>query len=262
MGSATTQALEVSNRGLASTEGIDLQVASELFAIARVVGGSSHLSGALADPAAPAAARAKVVDDVFGSLSPAAVSLVKTAVEQRWSSAADLVDGIEELAVRSASIAAPSTDLEGELFAFTRTVAANPQLELALGSRLGSSDAKGALVDTLLGGRAGAATALVVSSLVQQPGERRVRQLLSRALRIVSDQRNRTVATVVSASPLSRSQAGRLASLLSAKYGREVSLNTVVDPAVIGGIRVQIADDVIDASVASRLAELRHRLAG
>lgn len=50
MGSATTQALEVSNRGLASTEGIDLQVASELFAIARVVGGSSHLSGALADP--------------------------------------------------------------------------------------------------------------------------------------------------------------------------------------------------------------------
>jgi len=102
----------------------------------------------------------------------------------------------------------------------------------------------------------------VVSSLVQQPGERRVRQLLSRALRIVSDQRNRTVATVVSASPLSRSQAGRLASLLSAKYGREVSLNTVVDPAVIGGIRVQIADDVIDASVASRLAELRHRLAG
>ncbi len=98
MGSATTQALEVSNRGLASTEGIDLQVASELFAIARVVGGSSHLSGALADPAAPAAARAKLVEDVFGSLSPAAVSLVKTAVEQRWSNAADLVDGIEELA--------------------------------------------------------------------------------------------------------------------------------------------------------------------
>ncbi len=39
-------------------------------------------------------------------------------------------------------------------------------------------------------------------------------------------------------------------------------LGRVVDPAVVGGLRVQIADDVIDASVSSRLADLRQRLAG
>jgi F-type H+-transporting ATPase subunit delta len=41
-----------------------------------------------------------------------------------------------------------------------------------------------------------------------------------------------------------------------------VALNTIVDPGVVGGLRVQIADDVIDASVSSRLADLRQRLAG
>jgi F-type H+-transporting ATPase subunit delta len=35
-----------------------------------------------------------------------------------------------------------------------------------------------------------------------------------------------------------------------------------VDPTVIGGVRVQIADDVIDASVSSRISDLRKRLAG
>jgi F-type H+-transporting ATPase subunit delta len=204
-----------------------------------------------------------VVAAVFGSsLSPVAVGLIKTIVDQRWSSAADLVDAIEELAVRAAARSGAGADIERELFDFSRTVAANPELELALGSRLGDAAAKGALVTSLLTGRASAATTLIVSSLVQQPRERRIRQLLSRAMDLVADQKGRTVATVVSAIPLSATQTHRLATALSKRYGSEVTLNAVVDPSVVGGVRIQIADDVIDASVSSRLADLRQRLAG
>jgi F-type H+-transporting ATPase subunit delta len=62
--------------------------------------------------------------------------------------------------------------------------------------------------------------------------------------------------------PLSAAQSERLAAALGKRYGAAVTLNTVVDPSVVGGVRVQIADDVIDASVSSRLADLRQRLAG
>jgi F-type H+-transporting ATPase subunit delta len=36
----------------------------------------------------------------------------------------------------------------------------------------------------------------------------------------------------------------------------------VVDPSIIGGIRVQIGDDVTDGSIARRIADLRLRLVG
>lgn len=263
MGSATTQALEATTTALGAAQGVDLAVAGELFAAARAVGDSPQLSGALADSAAAPQARAKVVSDVFGpALAPVTVSLLTTLVEQRWSSASDMIDAIEELAVRAAAIADTQDDLEAELFGFSRTVAQNPELELALGSRLGDANAKGELVSSLLASRASAATTLIASSLVQRPRERRVRALLARAMRLVADQRGRTVATVVTAVELSPEQRTRLASALSARYGAGVALNVVVDPTVVGGLRVQIADDVIDASISTRLADLRQRLAG
>ncbi|WP_159500344.1 F0F1 ATP synthase subunit delta [Microbacterium sp. 18062] len=263
MGSATTHALAASTAALHAAKGVDLAVASQLFDAARTVGGSSHLASALADASTPSAARTKVVSDVFGPVFAATtVSLLDTVVEQRWSSAGDLVDGIEELAVRAASVAASDVDLEGELFRFLQTVTANPELELALGSRAGDASAKGALVSTLLAGRASEATVLVVSSLVRQPSGRRARGLLERAIRIVASQNRRTVATVVAAAPLSDAQVDRLRIALSQRYDTEVSINTVIDPSITGGLRVQIADDIIDASISSRLADLRQRLAG
>ena len=45
-------------------------------------------------------------------------------------------------------------------------------------------------------------------------------------------------------------------------YGREVSVHVEVEPSVLGGIRVQVGDEVIDGSVAGRLEDLRRRMAG
>ncbi|WP_457101417.1 F0F1 ATP synthase subunit delta [Microbacterium sp. P5_E9] len=263
MGSATTQAEAATKAALDAASGIDLDVSRELFAAARAVADSPQLGGALADSSASADARAKVIADVFGTaFRPVSVALLTTAVAQRWSSSSDLVDGIEELAVRAAARSDATADVEGELFRFSRTVAANPELELALGARLGDDSAKAVLIETLLKGRASEPTIVIVSSLARQPRERRIRQLLDRAMSLVADQRGRAVATVVSAVPLSDAQTERLTAALSQRYGADVSLNAVVDPAVIGGVRVQIADDVIDASVSSRISDLRKRLAG
>lgn len=262
MGSATTKALTAVSTALSETAAVDLTTARELFEAARALGGSGHLTSALADPASPVTARERLVAGVFGgSLSSTTVALLTAAASQRWSSADDLVNGVEELGVRAAA-RADSADVEAELFEVSRVVAAHPELELALGSRLGQSADKGELVGAILGGRVSEGTALIVSSLVRQPGNRRVRQLLSRAMTIVSEERGRTVATVFTAAALTPDQSARLSALLSARYGRDITINEVIDSSVVGGVRIQVADDVIDASIAARLADLRHRLAG
>lgn len=262
MGSATTQALAATTSALNGTDGLSLEVAGELFVAARALADSPHLSGALTDAAAEPQARRTVVSAVFGgTFDPRAVALLDTAVQQRWSSSDDFVDAVEELAIRSAAVA-DAGDLEGELFGLLQTVAANPELELALGSRVGDAASKGALVERLLAGRASEATRLVAGAIVQRPRERRVRQLLERAIRIVSNQRGRIVATVRAAAPLNEQQRSRLTETLAARYGTAVSLNLVVDRSVVGGLRIEIGDDVIDATVASRLTDLRQRLAG
>lgn len=262
MGSATTQALASTDAALRAASGVTLDVARELFAAAQTLEGSLALAGAVSDPAASADSRRQVVRTVFASFAPVTVSLLETVADQRWSSTADLITGVEELAVRAAAVSAPDADVEGELFGLTRAIAANPQLELALGSRLGDASAKGTLVSTVLAGRASEATSLIASSLVQLPRERRVRALLSWAMGLVADQSGRVVATVSSAKPLSQQQIDRLRAVLAQRAGAPVSLNVVTDPAVVGGIRVELGDEVIDATVASRLGELRQRLAG
>lgn len=262
MGSATTQALAATSATLSAAKEITLQTAEELFAASRLVGSSSQLSGALADPAAPVAARAKVVEAVFAGLSRAAKDVLAAAVSQRWSDSDDLVDGIEEAAIRAAVMADPKADIAGELFGFLRVVAGDAELELALGSRLGDANAKGDLVQRLLAGAASAPTTLIVASLVRQANGRRIRQLLSRANTIVAAQRGETVATVHTARALSAAQRTRLADALSRRYEGNVTINEVIDPTVVGGLRVQVADDVIDGSISARLADLRHRLAG
>lgn len=262
MGSATTQARAASVAALSAATGVDLVVARELFEAARALGETPQLSGALAAAAAPVAARQKIVADVFGGCAPATVVLLNAVAAQRWSSAADLVEGIEELAIRAASIAEPGTDVAAELFEVSRTVAANSELELALGSRLGDASAKGTLVESLLGGRASAATTLIASSLVRQLRDRRVRTLLTWAKELVAEQRGRIIGTVHSAVALSDAQVTRLAASLGQRYGGQVELNVVVAPSVVGGLRVEIGDDVIDATVSSRLSDLRQRLAG
>ena len=74
-------------------------------------------------------------------------------------------------------------------------------------------------------------------------------------------QHDQTIATVYAATPLPDAQAERLRSVLSATYG-DLRINQVVDPTVVGGVRVQIGGDVIDGTVSTRLSELRLQLAG
>jgi F-type H+-transporting ATPase subunit delta len=49
---------------------------------------------------------------------------------------------------------------------------------------------------------------------------------------------------------------------LSSKYGKEVHLNTIIDPTVVGGLKISIGDDVIDGTISGRLEAARRQLIG
>ena len=246
-----------------ATRDVTLQLVEELFAADRVMGDSSQLRAVLSDPSSEIEQKRAVIAAVFGSsLHTTAQGLLGVVAGNRWSSDRDLLDGIEELAYRVAAESAGSTvSIDTELFAFDAAVSSDNELELAVGSKLDDSGAKVALVERLLAKKVSPQTLAIVRHLVQAPRGRRIGAALRHAASVVADQAGLSVATVTSASPIAVAQLSRLRKALSASYGRELRINQVVDPSIIGGLRVQLGDDVIDGSIASRLGELRLQLA-
>ena len=265
MGSATREAL-VSTRAVLSRPGgtNDLATGVNLLNSGRVIGHTSQLRSALVDPSADAAAKATLVSAIFsGAMTPTALELLQAASAARWSNHTDLLAGIEDLGLRViASSATVPGQVAEELFAFGKTVSSNGELELALASKLGTTSAKVSVVDALLAGKVSEQTLAIVRHLVQQPRGRRIGELLRYAASIVADQSNSSIATITSAAALAPEQVDRLRASLTVRYGRRLTINEVVDPEIVGGVRVQIGDDVIDGSIATRLKDLRIQLAG
>jgi F-type H+-transporting ATPase subunit delta len=154
------------------------------------------------------------------------------------------------------------TDIEGELFTFGGAVTSSAALELALRSKLADPSEKAALVERLIAGKASAQTTAIIRQVVLQSRGRSIREALRESARIVADQSGHSIATVTSARALPAAQLEKLRDALSAKYGVRLKINEVVDATVIGGVRVQVGDDVIDGSIARRINDLRLQLVG
>lgn len=260
MGSATRNALEASRHAVSATPGADRAAGEQLLAAARTIHAAPALQSALVAEDSPAAATMR--DRVFGELSTTARAILDAALAQTWSSARDLVAGIEELGIRV--VAAASADAESvarELHAVGSLVVSNAELELALSGTRGTPERRGALIDSLLAGQAHEETRVIMGHLVRAPRGRRIGELVRTATELVADQAGRGIATVTVAKPLSATQVAAIESTVCERYGREHLLVQIVDPAVVGGARVQVGYDVIDGSIAARLTDLTLQLA-
>jgi F-type H+-transporting ATPase subunit delta len=262
MGSATRSALGSARTALAAEEELTLATGEQLLAAARALSGSPQLRAVLGDPAIPAAEKSKLIGRAFSRVDAVAGRLLAVVAESRWSNQEELVDGVEELGIRVIATAGSGAAVEGELFSVGRVIAGNPELELALGSKLGDPAAKAVLVERLLANKAAEETVAILGNLVQNPRGRRIGEMIAHAAGIVADAADRLVATVTTATVLSATQLERLERLLAHQYGRGVIVDVIVDPAILGGLRAQVSDEVVDGTIASRLADLRLQLAG
>ena len=263
MGTASKHALAAVKREIDTLTQADADSARALFDAVGTLSGTKNLVSAFAERGGDAGAKRALADRVFGPrVGGGALRVLGTALSQNWESEHDLVLGVQEAAIRSVAQATGAHEQLGdELDAFLDTVTSNGELELSLSSRLGAAEAKVALVDRLFGSRLGADTLRILRSLVQHPAGRRIRRLVTWARGLVADQADRQVATVTVARPLPADQLERLKVGLSSRFGREISLNQVVDPSVIGGLRIEFGDELIDDTAAARLKQLRLQLA-
>jgi len=261
-GSAEAQADLVSELEGSGADGAKL--GEELFGVATLLRAEPALRRIATDASIEADAKAGLAADVFGdAVGEVALGLVTSAVRHRWTASRDLADVLEHLGVL-ASVRSAGDDgskISDELFEVRRVVDKAPGLRTALSDPARSVSDKSELLRTLFGEKLLPATML----LVEQAAAGRhgaIDGALELFQHTAAHSIGQKIATVYAARELSDDEHSRLANALGAQYDTTVHLLVVQDPEIVGGIRVEIGDDVIDGTVASKLEDAQRKLAG
>jgi F-type H+-transporting ATPase subunit delta len=241
------------------------QTGAELFAVVETLDGQRTLRTALSDASVSAERRSALAEQVFaGQVSEITAKVLKTAVSESWSKASDLLNSLVELGREALLRAAADQDqldtVEDELFRLGRIVAANPQLEQALSDLGKPTSAKRELLGRLLYGKVTAVTEALAIQTVSRLKKSAPADALDELAGLAAQVRDRAVAHVRSAAPLSDSQLEKLTATLTRTYGKPVTVHVEVDTELLSGLVVRIGDEVIDGSGAGRLAALRKTL--
>ena len=269
LGGSSRQSLLAARTALdAAVKGVDAQAAStlstELFFIANVLGSNIAVRRALTDPSRDAQAKGAFIKDLLASkVGAAALGLLTEISALRWSGAKDLVQVIEQLAIEAeasaANISGELDRVEDEIFTAATAFAGSSELRKAVTSD--ATNAKAALVAEVLK-NASSSTVKLVSQMVNAWRGRSIEAAFADYQWALAARRNRVIALVRVATPLSQAQLDRLTTSLTSKVGQPVRINIEIDPSVLGGVSVKFADEIVDGSVSNRLAGAARALAG
>ena len=243
------------------------QVAEQLFAALEVLDANAQLRRLLSDPAIEADRKARLAADVFGEqLSAQAAEILEAVVRSPWGRPSDLIAALDELAAEALFATAEKVnvldEVEDELFRFGRILDREPTLRSALTDPSLPDDRKTDLIEALLGDRVQDATLVLVREVVLRPRGRTIDRALEEYGRLAAARRERLVAQVRTAVPLTSKQLKHLAASLESRLGHPVALNVELDPDLLGGLTVQVGDILFDASIAHRLAVARRVMTG
>ena len=242
------------------------ELSTHLFFASQVLASNTSLRRAITDHSRDAAAKAALVTDLFGdSLSESAITTLTQVSALRWSASGDLVQVLEQLGVEaqasSANIVGELDRVEDELFELSRSITANFELRKALTSAA-SAEVKGALITELVGATASDSTTKLAIALVVHLRGRSLEAAFADFLFALAARRDRLIAVVRVATPITPAQSERLLSALTKEVGQPVRINIEVDPSVLGGISIKYADELVDGTVSNRLASAGRALAG
>jgi F-type H+-transporting ATPase subunit delta len=252
--------------GSASADAL-IAAADECYAVAALLVGQPRLRRTLGDPATEPQSRAGLAGELLGGkVSAPVLDIVQAAVSARWSSPWDLCDALESAGDDALFSAAEKdgslSEVEDELFRLERTLDAESDLATLLDEQGAPAARRVGLLDRLVAAKVSPITLALLRHALSSERKRSLSLAIDDLLERSAARQERSVARVVSATPLTEQQEARLAAALGSMYGRAIVVRSATDPAVRGGLVVRIGDEVIDGTVASRLAQARNALAG
>lgn len=240
-------------------------LASDLASVAKLLIGETALNRHLAEPADDVAPKVQLLETLLaGKVGDPALDVLKAAVSARWSAESDLTEAVEHVARLALLVQAERNDevgeVEDELFRFGRILDSQPELTALLSDYEAPADGRIELLNNVLGGRANATATAFLAQTVELLHGRRADDAVKELAQLAVARRGEVVAHVRSAAELTDAQRDRLTEVLTRIYGHPVSIQLDVDPALLGGLSISVGDEVIDGTLASRLAAAENQL--
>lgn len=242
-------------------------VAADLYAIADTLVDLPRVRRSLGDPATNADRRAELLTALFGGkVGAPALEISQAVVRERWSSPWDMCDALE-VGGDDALFAAAERDrvldqVVDELFRFERILDREAALAVQLDEKPIAASRRIELLHRVVDGKVHPITGDLLEHAVRSQRKHTLTFAIDDLLEEAAARQSRSMARVLSAVELSSEQCERLEQTLTEVYGRPITIRTAVTPSIRGGLVVRIGDEVIDGSIAARLASAQLALAG
>ena len=242
------------------------RIGNELFTITKVLDDSIQLERALTDPSRPVADKVAVLKELLGdNAHPMTMEIMTDLVSRRWSRARDIANAVEDFGVDAMMYYADATDatlqVSIELSELHAALLNLPVVRAKLYDYQATSEARVKLFREVFSGKTlNKVTMRLAEHATCNLRRRRYLETIQWLINKFSRHMGESMVTVTTATPLKKEQIKRLVEVYSAKVGRQVHINSVVDPTVLGGMRIQVGDEVTDNTVVAQLQNLHRKV--
>lgn len=233
------------------------RVSEELPQFAALLRSEPRLRAALTDISVGSDAKKELLRSLLGQqVDPRTLDVLGLLMEELLSPE-QLEEAAADLVVRgllaAAGVDGSLEDVEDELFRFARIIDATPDLRSTLTDPVQPGEARRSIVRVLLADRARPVTVRLVEFVLGADLERDPSRRLQDLAELAASRRGRVVVEARTAVPIDVQRHARLTEALSRTIGRQVDLEVVIDPDVVGGVVARVGDEIIDGSVKRKL---------
>jgi ATP synthase F0 subunit b/ATP synthase F1 delta subunit len=243
-------------------------LADELASVAELLTHEVVVTRYLVTRAEDSAPRIQLMERLLADkVGDPALEVLRSAVSERWSDTEDLIAALQHIARQALLVRAERAgqidEVADQLFWFSRILDEQPHLATLLGDTTAPVEKRVTLLRNVIGGAgkdvnpiAAELLAQTVELLQGEPAE----DAMLRLAGVAVARHGAVVAQVSAAAELSESQRSRLTEVLSRVYRNPVTVQMHVDPDLLGGLAISVGDEVIDATLSSRLAKAQTQL--